>query len=576
MKYSKIFIPTVKEAPKDATIQSHILMIRSGMIKKLSSGIYSFLPLGYRVLKKIEGIVREEMDRIGCNEFFLPVLIPADLWKTSTRWFSMGNELFRLKDRSVQDFVLAPTHEEAFTYILKDHIKSYRDLPLSVYHIGYKFRDEMRPRFGVMRGKTFIMKDAYSFHAASDEESLDKTYNEMAGAYRIIFQRCGLQTIPVSADSGTMGGSLSEEFMVPSRVGEEVIVQCTRCGYVANLEKAESRLEHVEYESAGTLEMVHTPGTKTIEAVAEFLHVSPQKIIKSLVFKLPDDRYAIALIRGDLDVNETKLKNHLGITELTPASESEAMEKLGVPLGFTGPIGIDSTPVVADHSIQNIRGGVAGANKHDYHYMHVDAGRDFTPDDYIDIRLVKENDLCPRCGGEMKMFRGIELGHIFKLGDKYTKAFSVNYLDENGNTRTPIMGCYGIGIERTMAAVIEQNHDENGIIWPMSIAPFDVLILPVKYEAEVKEIAESLMNTLESLGMEVLLDDRDERAGVKFNDADLIGVPYRVTIGERGLRNNTVELHDRRSGQNELVPRDRIVEILKEKISAAKSTKNRS
>jgi prolyl-tRNA synthetase len=576
MKYSKIFIPTVKEAPKDATIQSHILMIRAGMIKKLSSGIYSFLPIGYRVLKKIEQIVREEMDRIGCNEFFLPVLIPADLWKTSTRWFSMGNELFRLKDRSVQDFVLAPTHEEAFTYILKDHIKSYRDLPLSVYHIGYKFRDEIRPRFGVMRGKTFIMKDAYSFHAESDEESLDKTYREMAGAYRNIFQRCGLETIPVSADSGTMGGSLSEEFMVPSQVGEEVIVQCTRCGYVANLEKASSRLDRIEYESGGTLEMVHTPGAKTIEAVAGFLHVPPQKIIKSLVFKLQEDRYAIALIRGDLDVNETKLKNHLGVTELTPASESEAMEKLGVPLGFTGPIGIDSTSVVADHSIQNIRGGVAGSNRRDYHYINVDAGRDFTPDDYIDIRLVKENDLCPNCGGEMKMFRGIELGHIFKLGDKYTKAFAVQYLDEDGNSRTPIMGCYGIGIERTMAAVIEQNHDQKGIIWPMSVAPFEVFLLPVKYEGEVKVISERLMHILESLGMEVLLDDRGERAGVKFNDADLIGVPYRVTIGERGLSNNTVEFHDRRSGRNELVPKGRIVEILKEKISAAKSTKTRS
>jgi len=472
--------------------------------------------------------------------------------------------------------VLASTHEEAFTFLLKDHIKSYRDLPLSVYHIGYKFRDEIRPRFGVMRGKTFIMKDAYSFHAESDEKSLDNTYQEMARAYRVIFQRCGLQTIPVSADSGSMGGSLSEEFMVPSRVGEEVIVQCTRCDYVANLEKAESRMELVAYESNGTPEMVHTPGTKTIESVANFLHVSPKKVIKSLVFKLPEDRFVIALIRGDLDVNETKLKNYLGVAELIPASEDEAKEKLGVPIGFTGPIGIDSTPIVADHSIQNIRDGVAGANKRDYHYVHVDPGRDFTPEDYADIRLVKESDMCPRCGAEIKLFRGIELGHIFKLGDKYTKAFSVNYLDEDGNAKTPIMGCYGIGIERTMAAVIEQNHDEKGIIWPAGIAPFDVFILPVKYEGMVKEISENLMKTLESMGVEVLLDDRDERAGVKFHDADLIGVPYRVTVGDRGLKNNAVELQERCSGKKELVSVDRIVETLKEKIFTDNRNENRN
>lgn len=566
MKYSEMFIPTVKEVPKEATIQSHILMIRAGLTKKMSSGIYSFLPLGYRVIKKIETIIREEMDGIGCNEFFLPVLIPGDLWKMSNRWYSMGPELFRLKDRNVQDFVLAPTHEEAFTYTLKDHIKSYRDLPLKVYHIGFKFRDEIRPRFGVMRGKTFIMKDAYSFHKETNLASLDETYNDMAHAYRQIFSRCGLKTIPVSADSGTMGGSLSEEFMVPSNVGEEVIIQCTKCGYVANREKAEVKNETISYSDTGEIELVYTPDTKSIEAVSDFLKVNPELIIKTLVFKTSDGRFVLALIRGDLDINETKLKNYLDVPEVMPADEEAVLEKLDIPLGFAGPINVKSVHMVADLSVRHIKGGVTGANKRDYHYTNVNSARDFTPALYIDLRLANENDRCIRCGEKLSMFRGIELGHIFKLGDKYTKAFSVTYLDEDGAMRTPIMGCYGIGVERTMAAIIEQNYDDKGIIWPVTVTPFHVYILPVQYNGKVKDVADQLVKSLEASGIETLLDDRDERAGVKFNDADLIGVPFRITIGDRGLKNEEVELFDRRTGKREFLKINVTIDILKKRI----------
>ncbi len=553
MKYSQLFIPTSKEVPKDAAIKSHILMIRAGMIKKLTSGIYSLLPLGCRVIKKVECIIREEMDRTGCNEFLLPVIIPGELWKMSDRWYSMGPELYRLKDRNMQDLVLAPTHEEVFTFILKDHLKSYRDLPLSVYHIGYKFRDEIRPRYGVMRGKTFIMKDAYSFHREADPGSLDKTYNDMAVAYRRIFKRCGLKTIPVSADSGSMGGSLSEEFMVPSNIGEEEIIQCGSCGYVANRAKAESKNEKIAYRDTGELSLVETPDIKTIEDLTHFLKISPEYMIKSLLYKTSDGKFVLALIRGDLEVNDTKLKNYLDVPEIEPADRGEAFEKLGIPLGFAGPVGVDKISVVADNSVKEIKGGVTGANKKDRHYVNVKSGRDFKPDEYIDIRLVSEGDLCPACGSALNMFKGIELGHIFKLGDKYTRSFSVTYLDEDGSSKVPIMGCYGIGVERTAAAVIEQNNDEKGIIWPITVSPFHVHIIPIKYDGNVREVSDLIFKQLDSAGVEVLFDDRGERPGVKFMDADLIGIPFRVTVGEKGLKDGKVELFNRKTGDRELM-----------------------
>jgi len=566
MYYDRIFIPTVKEIPKDATIQSHILMIRSGLIKKVSSGIYSLLPLGYKVLKKVEVIIREEMDRIGGNEFYLPVLIPGELWKKSSRWYSMGPELFRLNDRNMQDFVLAPTHEEVFTYLLKDHIKSYRDLPLTVYQIGVKFRDEIRPRFGVMRGKTFIMKDAYSFHREDDKDSLDKTYNDMSYAYRRIFKRCGLETILVTADSGAMGGAKSEEFMVPSHVGEESIIKCPKCGYVANVEKATCKREEFQYRDSGRIELIETPNIKTIEGLKRFLNIGSEHLIKTLVYKTSEEKYVVTLIRGDLGINETKLKNQLEVTDIELASREESMDKLGIPLGFAGPIEVKNVTILADESVKDIKGGITGANRDGYHYKNVNASRDFKPDRYLDLRLVKGGDSCPICSCRLKMFKGIELGHIFKLGNKYTKAFSVSYLDEDGTSKIPIMGCYGIGLERTMAAVIEQNHDEDGIIWPITIAPFKVYILPISYSGRVKEVANQLHDKLSNNGIEVLLDNRNLRSGIKFKDADLIGIPFRVIVGDKRLKDGMVELFQRRTGKMELFRIEEIFDILKIKI----------
>lgn len=561
MYASSFFIPTMREAPKDAVIPSHILMIRAGLIRKLYSGVYGLLPLGLRSVRKIENIIREEMDAIGGNEFLIPVIIPGDLWKQSGRWQSMGPELFRLRDRSDADFVLAPTHEEAFTAVLKDSIRSYRDLPLTVYHIGPKFRDEIRPRFGVMRGKTFIMKDAYSFHRAGDDPSLDRVYDDMARAYRRVFQRCGLQTVPVSADSGAMGGSVSEEFMVPAEVGEEEMVLCPSCGYAANREKAEAGSSRtVEYQDQGSLTEVATPGAKTIEALANFLNVGPEYLIKTLVFKTSDGRYVLALTRGDLDLNETKLKNHLGAVQLEKADIAETKRDLGIPLGYAGPVGVTNALIVADNSVKPIRGGVTGANREGFHFTGVNPGRDFTPEQYLDLGLVNEKDPCARCGTALNMVRGIELGHIFKLGDKYTKAFEVSYLEEDGSQAVPAMGCYGIGVDRTAAAIIEQNHDERGIVWPMQVAPFHVYLLPIKFEGRVKEFTVDLKQKLEAQGVEVLVDDRSVRPGVKFNDADLIGIPLRVTVGDKGLDQGSVEVYTRKTGEKKSVPQNDVVE----------------
>lgn len=559
-------MPTAREAPKDAQIMSHILMIRSGMIKKVSSGIYALLPIGYRVIRKIEQIVREEMDRIGGSEFYLPVLIDSELWKTSGRWYDMGAELFRLKGRNEQDFVLAPTHEEVFTSLLKDHIKSYRDLPIVVYQIGLKFRDEIRPRYGVMRGKSFIMKDAYSFHRYGDEESLDKTYKDMGEAYRRIFKRCGLETVPVLADSGTMGGSQSEEFMVPSRVGEEEIVKCASCGYSANVEMASSKLEKPVYKDLGKIQLVETPDVKTIEKLVEFLRIPATRMIKTMVYKIynpgGEKNYVVVLIRGDLDVNETKLKNHLGAVEITKAEVEESSKELGIPIGFAGPVGLDGVKIVADESIAGIKGAVTGANRENYHYVNVNEGRDFAVSEFVDLRIVKEGDSCPECGKPVGVFKGIELGHIFKLGYKYSKAFSVEYLEQDGTTAVPLMGCYGIGIERTAAAIIEQHHDENGIKWPITVAPFHVYILPIKYIGKMKDISDGYYSELLDRGYEPLLDDRELRPGVKFKDADLIGIPYRVNVGDKGLSRGVVEVVFRETGKRVEVGSNEFVDFI--------------
>ena len=567
MRYSKTFIPTSKEVPREATIKSHILMLRAGMIKKLSSGVYSLLPIGLKVVRKVEDIIREEMDSINSIEFSLPVLIPAELWKTSGRWYAMGPELFRLKDRNKQDFVLSPTHEEVFTDLMKDHIKSYRDLPITVYQIGLKFRDEIRPRFGVMRGKMFIMKDAYSFHQEDDWASLQKTYDDMSKAYKRIFYRCGLETIPVEADSGAMGGNKSEEFMVPSHIGEEQIVKCDSCGYVANIEKAYSPYREFKYESCGEKELVPTPDVKTIEDLSAFLKKPYEYLIKTMVYKTDGGEFVLALIRGDLNINETKLKNYLSAAEIMPAEENEIKEKLGLPPGFMSPIGVEGVRVVADESVRDIKCGVCGGNKKDYHYINVDVERDIKNiEDFIDIRMVSEGDLCPKCGSKLRIFHGIELGHIFQLGDKYTKAFSVTYLDESGKERFPIMGCYGIGVERTVAAIIEQNNDDDGIIWPITVAPYHIYLLPIKYSGKTKEVSDRIYNELLSSGIEVLLDDRDLRPGVKFKDADLIGIPFRVTIGDRGLEDGIVEFYERKTRSKSKIKVDEIVAYVKKRV----------
>jgi len=575
MKYSQTFIPTSKEVPREATISSHILMLRSGMIKKLSSGVYSLLPIGLRVIRKIENIIREEMDKIGSIEFQLPVLIPAELWKKSGRWYAMGPELMRLKDRNRQDFVLSPTHEEVFTDIMKDHIKSYRDLPITVYQIGLKFRDEIRPRFGVMRAKTFIMKDAYSFHQEEDWDSLQKTYSDMSRAYKKIFYKCGLDTIPVEADSGAMGGNKSEEFMVPSHIGEEEIVQCPSCGYVANMEKAVSKINELSYKDCGNMELYHTPNIKTIDDLSHFLKKGHEYLIKTMVYKVisegedekDENQYVMALVRGDLNINETKLKNYLRAVELEPADEREIEEKIGIPPGFMSPVGLKGIRVVADESVRKIKCGVCGGNKRDYHFVNVNVERDIPNiEAFTDLKTVREGDFCINCGNKLKIFRGIELGHIFQLGNKYTKAFSMTYLAEDGKEKYPIMGCYGIGVERTAAAVIEQNHDEDGIIWPISVAPYHLYILPIKYAGKAKEVSDRIYSSLINQRYEVLLDDRELRPGVKFKDADLIGIPFRITVGDKGLAEGKVELYERRTKKKELIPVDEAENILKEKI----------
>ncbi|MFW6138501.1 MAG: proline--tRNA ligase [Spirochaetota bacterium] len=569
MYYSKFFIPTSKQVPKDTVIQSHILMIRAGLIKKLAGGIYSLLPLGNRVVKKVENIIREEMDRIGGSEFVLPVLIPGELWKMSSRWRTMGPELYRLKDRNQMDFVLAPTHEEVFTQLLKEHIKSYRDLPLLVYQIGLKFRDEIRPRFGVMRAKSFIMKDAYSFHSPDEPDSMDRTYNQMCLAYRRVFKRCGLETIPVAADSGAMGGAKSEEFMVPAEVGEEEIIRCSKCSYRANREKAVCKNEEIQYKDRGEVALVETPGIKTIDALSGFMEAPSAFMIKTLVYRTGQGNLVLVLIRGDLELNETKLKNYLGETEIYHAQPEESLQKLGIPLGFAGPVGVDSVHKVADLSIRGMKGVITGANRENYHYKNINEGRDFQPDCFTDLRLVNKRDKCPHCGASLEMFKGIELGHVFKLGDKYTKAFGVSYVDENETLKTPLMGCYGIGVERTVAAVIEQNHDHNGIIWPMSIAPFQVYILPIKYTGRIKEVCNNIKDQLEEEGLEAIVDDRPLRPGVKFMDADLIGIPFRITIGDKGLKNNQVELVERKTAFRENIPVSRITSVAKQKVQTA-------
>lgn len=549
MRYSEMFLPTVREIPSDAETASHQLMIRAGLIRKLTSGIYTYLPVGFKVIKKLEKIIREEMNRAGAQEVFMPAVQPAELWQESGRWQMYGKELLRFKDRNMREYCIGPTHEEVITDLVRNEIKTYRQLPKNLYQIQTKFRDEIRPRFGVMRCREFSMKDAYSFDA--DEEGVDESYRKMYDAYNRIFTRCGLKFRAVEADTGNIGGNFSHEFMVMADTGEDAVIFCTKFDYAANLEKAEvARPEKVEVDKAKLLarEEVHTPEVRTIEEVSAFFKVTPRDIVKTLIFKTEKGPVAV-LIRGDEEVNEAKLRSYLKADSLELATDDIVYEVTRAPKGFAGAIGIKAR-IVADYSLINMYNFVMGANKEDYHVKNVNIGLDFSVSEFADVRVIKETDPCPRCGHKLEFARGIEVGHVFKLGTKYSKMLHAVYLDKNGKEQFMQMGCYGIGVGRTVAAAIEQSHDDKGIIWPMTLAPYQVIITPVNVnDTALLRTAEAIYGSLQDQGLEVILDDRDERAGVKFNDADLIGIPIRVTVGPKRLAEGAVEVKLRKSDQ---------------------------
>lgn len=546
MKVSNMLLSTLREVPAEAETTSHQLMLRSGLIRKLAAGVYSFLPLGHRVLNKVENIIREEMNAEGAQEVLMSALLPAEAYQASGRWEVFGPDMFRLKDRNDRDFCLGPTHEEIFTDTVKACVKSYRQLPLTLYQIQTKYRDERRPRFGVMRSREFIMKDAYSFDMTQD--GLDESYQKMYRAYCKAFDRMKLDYIVVDADSGAMGGSGSQEFMVKSDTGEDTIAYCAACGYAANVEKAECIPEPLAKEEPKPTVKIHTPKAGTIDELVSFLNTDSKHFAKTILYRAGEQVVAV-MVRGDREVNEVKLINHLGLNEqdLELASAETVERVTGAAVGFAGPIGL-SVPVIADKEILEMTNFIVGANETDYHYENVNL-TDFKPSAVIDVRTIAEGDVCPKCGKPIATTQGVEVGHIFKLGTKYTDALGCTYLDENGKPQSMIMGCYGIGVSRTIAAVIEQYSDENGIIWPVSVAPYQVLVVPVSMrEEEQVTLAEEIYNKLRAKGIEVLMDDRTERVGVKFKDADLIGIPVRITVGKKAGE-NTVEYKLRREDE---------------------------
>ena len=570
MRYSQYFIPTVKETPSDAEVISHQLMLRSGMIRKLAAGIYNYLPLGLRSIRKVEAIVREEMNRAGAIEMLMPAVQPAELWKESGRWDFYGKELLRFKDRKDAEFCMGPTHEEVVTDLIRKEVRSYRQLPINLYQIQGKFRDEIRPRFGLMRGREFIMKDAYSFDV--NEAGADVSYSKMYQAYRRIFERCGLKFRAVEADTGSIGGNFSHEFMVLADSGEDAIVSCSACQYAANMEKAEARKSAAGEQAAPSpLERVTTPGQKSVEEVASFLGVNSAQVVKTLVL-LADDEPVLALLRGDYDLNEIKLKNHLGCAELEMAGDDVVAKVTGAPTGYAGPVGLPAkVRIVADLSLEGMHNFVTGANEGDTHLKNVNLERDFSVPGFVDIRNVVIGDPCPRCEeGALEIWRGIEVGHVFKLGTKYSKALHASFLDADGKEQIIYMGCYGIGIGRTVAACIEQNHDENGIIFPIPIAPFQVIVSALSAKDDsVKDASEAIYQDLLQSGIEVLLDDRDERPGFKFKDADLIGIPLRIVVGAKHLADGNVELKERRSGAVEIISIEEALAKVKSTVKAA-------
>ncbi len=553
-KMSTLYAPTLKEAPGDAEVVSHKLLVRAGMIRKLTSGIYTILPLGLRAVNKVAAIVREEMDRAGAQEILMPMVQPGDLWRESGRWEHYGKELLRFEDRHGRDYCLGPTHEEVVTDLVRGEVRSYRQLPLNLYQIQGKFRDEIRPRFGLMRCREFIMKDAYSFDA--DEAGAEKSYRAMYDAYMAIFSRLGLRFRPVEADSGSIGGSFSHEFMVLADTGEDTIAVCQACDYAANLEKAEVRGKFDPSPEEGPrLTEVPTPGAHTVEEVAALLDVNPPQVIKTLLYDA-DGQPVAALVRGDRELNEIKLKNALGCAELRMASPEQVREWTGAPVGFAGPVGLGVARILADQELRTATDYVVGANKADAHFRHLCLGRDVAAKiEYRDLRTITAKDPCPRCSGPLGLPRGIEVGHVFKLGTKYSEALGARFLDEAGKERTTIMGCYGIGVTRVVAACIEQNHDEAGIVFPPPVAPFEAVVLCLDPKDEtVLARAEEVAAALRAAGADVVLDDREERPGVKFKDADLIGFPLQCVVGGKGLARGVVECKDRRSGEKTELP----------------------
>ncbi|MFU8818379.1 MAG: proline--tRNA ligase [Desulfurivibrio sp.] len=547
MRFSQLLLPTLKEDPAEAEVISHKLLLRAGFIRKLTAGIYSYLPLGLAAIRKVERIVREEMNRAGAQELLLPMVQPADLWQESGRWEKYGPELLRFKDRHQRESCLGPTHEEVITDLVRMNVHSYRDLPLNLYQVQTKFRDEIRPRFGLMRGREFIMKDGYSFDA--DEDGADATYRKMYDAYQRIFTRCGLAFRAVEADTGTIGGSFSHEFMVLAATGEDLVVICQHCDYAANMEKATAREIRAETtEQPLAVSQVPTPGKKTVAEVCDHLQISADRLVKTMIW-LADGLPVAVLVRGDHEVQPVKLQNLLGALEVTLADDGKIAELTGAPAGFLGPVGL-KIPLIMDEVVAGMSNFVTGANQADHHLVNVNPGRDFTATHQADVRMVTEEDQCPRCAGKLALTRGIEVGHIFKLGTSYSQAMGATFLDDQGQSRPFIMGCYGIGVSRTVAAAIEQNHDRDGIIFPLPIAPLQVIVLNLTpKDAEITAEAERLYRELQEQGIEVLLDDRDERPGSKFKDADLIGIPIRLMVGKRFKNDGLLEIRTRADGQ---------------------------
>lgn len=551
MRASNLYAPTLRNTPAEAEIVSHQLMYRAGMIRKVAGGMYTFLPLGWRVIRKIEQIIREEMDAAGGQEVMMPILQPGELWQESGRWAAYGAEMMRIKDRHGRDFCLGPTHEEMITDLVRDELHSYKQLPVMLYQIQDKFRDERRPRFGLMRSREFIMKDLYSFD--KDPDGMMVSYQKMYDAYSKIYTRMGLTFRAVEADSGAIGGGHSHEFTVLADAGESNIAYCTQCEYAASDEKAELKPEATADEAAQPLEKVATPGTNTIESLCNFLHIPADKTIKAVAYETDQDELVLVFIRGDHDVNETKVLNHVeGALELRMADEDVIRAAGGCP-GFMGPIGIQKgTHVFVDASVMNVHNGVTGANEKDVHYKNVNPQRDFDTDAIVvdDFRMVKEGDPCPHCGAPMKMTRGIEAGQVFALGTKYSAAMGATFLNEQGKEQPLWMGCYGIGVGRTMAAAIEQSNDKDGIVWPRAIAPFEVVVAVVNAKKDDQlAYGEAVYKECQAAGLDTLLDDRKERAGVKFKDCDLIGYPLRVTIGPKAVEEGTIEIKVRKTGE---------------------------